>query len=396
MGMMADDGPGSVEPVAALTTVNEAVTHFTTRMMPRLWTGVEGDIRACERDDELLATFVRAHPMTFELGLPEYVDRLAASVSSDPRTPSALSMLLEATTGDPRFQRTLASINAAVGLNMCSSALFRHFSVLTAMAREYTQSLATTFQRRLTGEDRRSGNFAPELRDSDTHRSDLPDVLPEDLDGMSVKDIETMIETYVRAPIQAVETRLRPGGLSESGFLSPGDRLGEVILEDARKLRELGISRRAIASGFQQATELFEREDDRCNRELAEKINEIDADCPERESQMSSLRREEFYKSRRVILGQIDGIVPSIGVVQSQLDVSRTMWTGFQEDPFHTLPWFGVNRDFKLCNPTLGPGAAFESNLLSIRLVRRFCFFQGRVPHRLEPETAARVLGLLS
>jgi hypothetical protein len=396
MGVMAEDGAESLVPEAALATVNEAVTHFTTRMMPRLWTGINGDTKACEQDDELLAAFVRAHPMSFELGLPDYIDRLAASGSSDPRTPSALSMLLEAAMGDPRFKSTLASINAAVGLNICSSALFRHFNVLTPMAREYAQSLATMFQRRLTGEDRSSGDFAPELRDSDMHRSDLPDVLPEDLDGMSVKDIETMIEAYVRAPIQAVETRLRPGALSDSGFLAPGERLGEVIWEDARTLHELGVRRQALVNAFEQAVALFELRNDRYALEHAARLAEMSPEPSAMEIDFASRLDTDFRRSRQDKLDQIERISPNTFAIQAQLAVSRSMWLGHQQEPFHTLPWFGVNLDYKVCNPKLGPGGEFESNLLSSRLVRRFCFFQGHVPHRLDPESAARVLGLLS
>lgn len=393
---MAGNGTGTSESAKALATANDAWTHFIERMMGRFWGEHPSDGASCEHDDALLAAFVRERPMAFEAGLPQYLASLAAAVIPNPRVPSALSMLFEVPEGDPRFYQTFAAINAAAGLNMCSSVSFQYFQALGGQARDNTGFLAQMFQRRLTGEDRRTGDLVPELRDSDMHRSDLPDVLPEDLDGMSVRDIESVIEAYVRAPIGAVEARLQPGGLSDSGFLAPGERLGEVIWEDAKKLRELGVKRQAIVNAFEQAVALFELRNDRHALEHAARLAEMSPEPSAMEVEIASRLDTEFRRSRQSKLDQIERISPRTFASQAQLAVSRSMWLGHQQDPFHTLPWFGVNLDYKVCNPKLGSGSEFESNLLSSRLVRRFCFFQGHVPHRLDPERAARVLGLLS
>jgi hypothetical protein len=49
-------------------------------------------------------------------------------------------------------------------------------------------------------------------------------------------------------PIAEIEARMRPGALSQSGFLAPAERLQEVLDADARALQTLGVTAGALAA----------------------------------------------------------------------------------------------------------------------------------------------------
>ncbi len=392
-GAMSEEGETSPRAAAALGTADDAWNHFTTRMLPYLLTRDPQVHAACAPEDEVLAAFLRSHPGEFEATLPEYASRLAVTTFPDPSIVSWLSLLFEVTQGDPRLYRTFASLNPAVGLSVCCQAGFRHFDALSETARQNIGYLAQMFIKRLTPVGCKMADLPPELCDSASDRDHLPDILPDDLDGMSPRDIEAVIEAYVRAPIRAFESRLRPGGLSESGFLAPGELLGEVIWEDARKLRELGVRRHALAGGMQQAFALFKLNKAALPLRHVDGWERADAVTAEEQSERAALELDPHHHLK---LREIERRSPSTYAVQAQLDVSARGYMGFQHDPFHTLPWHSTNYDFRIKNPAVGPQLAIEGSTMTITLIRRLGFFEGRVPHRIDPELAARVLGLVS
>ena len=48
-------------------------------------------------------------------------------------------------------------------------------------------------------------------------------------------------------PLAEIEARMQPGSFSQAGFLGPGERLEQVLTDDAGALAELGLSARALA-----------------------------------------------------------------------------------------------------------------------------------------------------
>ena len=55
------------------------------------------------------------------------------------------------------------------------------------------------------------------------------------------------LETLSVDQIQRIEARMRPGSLSESGFLAPHESLAQVVQRDLETLRELGLTPDHIA-----------------------------------------------------------------------------------------------------------------------------------------------------
>jgi hypothetical protein len=155
-------------------------------------------------------------------------------------------------------------------------------------------------------------------------------------------------------PIEELERRMRPGELSQVGFLGPDERLEDVLDRDRQTLAELGLT----------------------PAELAAPLDAL-------------LDAAESSGRRRARLGDHD--------VQIELT------TGFQicpwaPDPHHgqcsagggarhaSITWQIRNR--RTGERLRGPG-------LIVHLIRDHGFFEGRgSPFRVEPEDLARLLGL--
>jgi hypothetical protein len=219
--------------------------------------------------------------------------------------------------------------------------------------------------------------------------SPMPDILPADLDGATPRDIEVAIELYVDAPIEAIEARLRPGRASYTGFLGPDDRLGQVIWDDARRLRELGVDRHALADRLERAILRHTLEAKRAKVPGLVWREEDVAGLPEEQIQMLRdlhATRLREYEEPLAAMSEEERRLP--------LEITQRSYFGFQEDPFHTRLVHTTNEDFSIVNRALPGAPALQGSMLAIPLIRRLCFFEGRVPYRIDPEHAARVLGL--
>jgi hypothetical protein len=60
--------------------------------------------------------------------------------------------------------------------------------------------------------------------------------------GSQTGDSEEQSVTF-----EEVEARMRPGNFSQAGFLGPGESLREVLENDSRELRDLGLSADTLA-----------------------------------------------------------------------------------------------------------------------------------------------------
>ncbi|MBK8258530.1 MAG: hypothetical protein IPK82_38455 [Polyangiaceae bacterium] len=362
---------------AALRTVDDAWEHFTTCVTKhiRVSDETEAVTESAIMADEALAAFMRANEGVFE-------DHLVGR-ASDPRWaaggPEALHALLQSILSwrgmgsDARgpLHATLSAFDPLKGLQLCRTMVWRHH-------REEWADISRFFANRFT-EVPKPHHAPPELRDAvafQKSRISPPDVLPQDLEGRTPREIEAMFEEYVGLRIGDIEARLRPGVCSFSGFLGPEDRLGEVVWEDANRLRQLGVDRRVLADRLEEVI-------DRAYKKQVEVIR----------ASPGAPWRDTFSVGRpggtpiEVIVGAESPVV---------LQVWRWGWLGSQSNPFHTQVVESTNSDFIIVNRSSGVDQRLQGSALASPLIRRFCFFEGRVPYRIEPVLAARVLGLVA
>ncbi|HTN84016.1 MAG TPA: hypothetical protein VL242_10030, partial [Sorangium sp.] len=205
----------------------------------------------------------------------------------------------------------------------------------------------------------------------------LPDILPAHLDDLSPDDIAAIFEDHTGLPIAALEQRLLPDQASETGFLAPGERLGEVIAADARRLRELGVSRHALADLLELGLLWHERPSERL------------AALPETSDDFGGFRASAARAAELARNAGLEGEDDAPFEVQPVISPK-----GFQEDPF-VWARHRASRDFVI-RSRRHPHLRITGSALAVPLIRRACFFEGRVRYRVDPELAARVLGLLA
>lgn len=361
---------------AALKTVDDAWDHLTTRMTEHIRVSDETDAvtESAIADDEALAAFIRKNTGVLE----DYIVRRA----TDPRWaaggPAAVHALWQSILwyrrmeSDPRgpLHATLSALAPLKGLQLCRAMVWRHH-------REEWVDIPWFFADRLT-EVPRAHHAPPELRDTvafQRSRIPPPDAIPQDLEGRTLGEIEAMFEEYVGLPIRDIEARLRPGVSSFSGFLGPEDRLAEVVWEDANRLHDRGVDRRVLAERLEEVL-------DQASKKQVELVR----------SSPGAPWSDSFGVGRpggRPIEVTVSAASPVA------LEVWRSGWLGSQSNPFHTGVVESTNSDFIIANKSLGPDQRLRGSALAIPLIRRFCFFEGQVPYRIEPVLAARVLGLI-
>jgi hypothetical protein len=155
--------------------------------------------------------------------------------------------------------------------------------------------------------------------------------------------------------IEELETRMRPGQLSQTGFLGPKERLSDVLSSDAKTLQELGLTYEQLATALE---ELIEKADERRGRPVN-------------------------YKGKFIV--QVEA------------------YTGFQICPFTPDPHSGQctadggvrfgSLDWKVRN--LVTGKEMRGPGLIVHLVRAHHFFEGfESPHRVDPRQLASLLEL--
>lgn len=385
-----------------LLTLDDAWAHFIIRTLRNIHTDQRTD--AARDDDESLADFVAAHPGIFEQRLLAGIAEMAKVARNEYDTPSDLSVFLTTEVPVEKDQRsgtqpgpfndTMAALVPVQGLQIWAAANSCHRNAIGSMAKARSISAAKYFCKRAGENAVAELEVAPEMLDAFrrwTAGRPLPDLLPADLSGLAPEDIDRAFEAYLGRPIAEIETELRPGGHSQTGFLAPQDRLGQVVWEDARRLRELGVSRHAIAD---RLTLLFERHDFELSLRPSEREPASRDDALSEEVRAWRTERMLEIATRRAELAYE-------GEAENPLEFTVQGFLGYQEDPLHTFPIHSTNRDFTVRSGRLGqeaqlPGDQMQltGSEMTISLIRRACFFEGHVPYRIEPERAARVLGL--
>jgi hypothetical protein len=333
--------------VSALWDVDGAWDHFLglLRDLPDPVDFVaEGWLRAAPpraaADDAALAAYVRQSPGALEA-------RLHAFTLAQPAegAPSSLEALLRRR---PLLQlhgalgQTLEALDPAAMLRVLAAA---HPRISASMLNKLVPMFALPYARRLGASALGDLGLPPELCDvlrCWITREPLPDILPGDVHRMSAAEISLALSDYMGMSTSALEARFAPGGISRTGFLGPGERIGEVIRRDAQTLHRLGIPRHAIAERLDALSGAGDR-------------------AP----------AGPFACSFNPVIG-------------------------YQHDPFHSCDVYDLTRRggavFVITNNATGESLR-GGDLLPL-LIRRACFFEGSVRYRMSPERAVRVLGL--
>ncbi|WP_438011582.1 hypothetical protein WME89_24875 [Sorangium sp. So ce321] len=364
----------SSAPLPELSSAEDAWAFFCSRL------GLPDTTEEHEPADRSLAAFARAHPGAFEQRLLAGLSELAQRARPDGQyRESELEYFLD---GFRYFRQTMEAIEPRAGLlmlaevNRCHCTSEDAFLSLHAAYRDGGE----LFARRLGVELLDTLDLPGGMRDALRSRitgDPLPDILPARLDDLSPDDIAALFEAHGGLSIAALEQRLLPGQASESGFLAPGERLGEVIAADARRLRELGVSRHALADRLELGLSWHERPSERL------------AALPETSDRFGEFRASA---ARVAELARNAGLE---GEDDAPFEVEQVIhYKGFQEDPF---VWgrHRASNDFVI-RSRRHPHLRIKGSALMVPLIRCACFFEGRVRHRVDPELAARVLGLLA
>jgi hypothetical protein len=237
------------------------------------------------------------------------------------------------------------------------------------------------------------GNLAPEVRDTLLNcafKTALPNLLPSEatLSQMTQPEVDAIICQYTLETISELEARLRPGVESEHGFIGMFQHFGTVVINDAKKLMSLKVSRGAIADMM----DLIVAYEQTIAFKHVEKLE------PDRWSKIVA----ELEKWK-----QVTGVDPV-----SSFHVQSLGDKNYQSDPFHPTydnPTVKADVEYWVMNKKQSPPGTETSDCeswpaqytlrfskLHPSLIRRACFFEGPgMQYRVEPEHAARVFGLL-
>ncbi len=180
--------------------------------------------------------------------------------------------------------------------------------------------------------------------------------------------MKILVEELPSRRIREIQSRMRRGGISQSGFLSASDKLIKVVRNDSEELERRGITHEQIA--------------DRLETLVGQAARTV---------QLAHRRRaREAQQGTHALWTR--------GVRMGRFEMARDSYMGYQECPFvnaagvpcedlglgdcNFILW---NHDAGLCLPFPG---------LAIHLIRDHHFFEGDVHYRVKPAVACAVLQL--
>ena len=195
--------------------------------------------------------------------------------------------------------------------------------------------------------------------------------LPVDIAQMTPLELSQEIERNVGESIATLESRMRPKRLALSGFLGEDERLVDVILRDAKRLAELGITFREVGQRMDALLRLAV---------CATAVNFLD-DVEERWRLAESLEAAALSRQQVEEMWNLKGTWGALGR---------------QQDPFlpaDTRHTFGGSMEVRVTNRATGRNIFFGG--IQPAMVRRCCFFEGSVaPYGLDVNAVVDVLAL--
>ncbi len=339
-----------------------------------------------------LAEFADAFPGQLESALRHRVNMLAQTATASSSIPTVLAALWEQPVPsaedsgplDPFFER----VDPKIMLQLFSASRCRR----DAFSHPIPDLLAEYFAQKVELNELDVLGLVPEARDVLRARltgEQLPSILSDELAELSLPEIEASLETYTGIKVAQLEARMRPGGMSVGGFIGPQDRLIEVIAQDAKTLKALGISRHAIADRIELLLGIH------AYNEYVQGQDEDSA--PEVSSTDDSAWHAHHAALKETITAQI-GKPDARGLFSAPWRIEMIVTMGHQNDPFHASDVYDLHQlgssEFHIKNKQLWFRSVLKGPDLIVSHIRRACFFEGHVSYRVDPARAVRVLGL--
>jgi hypothetical protein len=215
-------------------------------------------------------------------------------------------------------------------------------------------------------------------------------------------------------PISVIEDRARPGRWSQTGFLAPQDRFNEVLKKDWKAVTALDLTHLEIAEHLDQIIEKsFPKRGGgygEYKEEIVYDFSQIqNAHVPnliaalktqknvfERFFDSISLQSKTIFKTSG-IYAKIKVFFESFAIVfqntfnpplaQSIIHVECGCYSGHQEDIFGDRQW---SRDYVFTNQETGESITVDEGV--IHYIRKYGFYEGNVPHRVDPIRLISVL----
>ncbi len=176
----------------------------------------------------------------------------------------------------------------------------------------------------------------------------FPPILPdteEEIIELGADEISLRLAQYRGITVEGLQTML-----VQERFLGEAEQVGEVIVRDARTLRELGVTRHEVARVLREA----------CRAGWSQTPVSVD----------------------------VDG-------TPYQVNLEPTL--GHHQDPFHSVDTYYISREVRGSADCVisSDAGSFSLSDMHPYLIRRACFFEGDVRYRLDPALVCRVLGLV-
>lgn len=236
-------------------------------------------------------------------------------------------------------------------------------------------------------ESREESNRAPGLGE---------EILPEDLSGWSVAQIEEQLAKHLGIPPSTLDEHI-----AARAEVEPGERVAKRIQEDAEALHRLGVGRSKLAEVLDRVIEI-----ERC-REL-ELAHALDAGDGERGSaRQTTDEREEAARIRGCVESTRRRIAQALNLalgedgdfIDCPFTVEIATVSKGEKNPFHPSglaePLFsgdiGGSGRVTITNERVG--LTLEVSDMLPHLIRAACFFPGG-KDRTRPEQLCRLLGL--
>lgn len=177
--------------------------------------------------------------------------------------------------------------------------------------------------------------------------------------------------------IEELEKQMRPGALSEQGFLGTKESLATVLAEDINVLEKLGVTCSQLANAVETILSIAMAKQDSDRKGMRERRTPFP----------NLYEPESTPKFSANYLPDTDK-----GYLVGKLHVFMTQWRGIQECPWgcHVdSKWASI--DFLILNRE--SGEFFTGPGLIVHLIREHNFFEGKqTPYRVEPAKVVRVL----
>lgn len=239
-------------------------------------------------------------------------------------------------------------------------------------------------------ESREESNRTPELGEN---------ILPEDLSGWSVAQIEEQLAKHLGIPPPALD-----GHIAARAEVEPGERVARRIQEDAEALHRLGVGRSKLAEVLDRVIEI-----ERCRElELAHALGAVDAvEGKGGSARQTKDEREEAARIRGCVESTRRRIAQALNLALGEdgdfIDCPFTVEIATvakgEKNPFHPSglaePLFsgdvGGSGQVTITNERVG--LTLELSDMLPYLIRAACFFPGG-KDRPRPEQLCRLLGL--